>query len=45
MNKYAYESAPGRDCGWALPSTQQTVAFGVPLADAGLISHLGLPTR
>jgi len=24
----------GRDCGWALPSTQQTVAFGVPLADA-----------
>src|SRR5580658_1125334 len=24
----------GHDCGWALPSTQQTVAFGVPLADA-----------
>jgi maleylacetate reductase len=24
----------GRDCGWSLPSNQQTVAFGVPLADA-----------
>jgi len=24
----------GHDFGWSLPSTQQTVAFGVPIADA-----------
>lgn len=34
-----------RDCGWALPSTQQTVAFGVPLADALPEAALRLSAR
>jgi maleylacetate reductase len=35
----------GRDCGWALPSTPQTVAFGVPLADALSEAALRLSAR
>jgi maleylacetate reductase len=37
VNKSVLQPTPlqvGHDCGWSLPQPQQTVAFGVPLADA-----------
>jgi len=35
----------GRDSGWSLPSTLQTVAFGVPIADALPEAALRLSAR
>jgi maleylacetate reductase len=34
VDKSTLDAMPISDSGWSLPSTQQTVAFGVPIADA-----------
>ena len=45
MDNSTLDAMPMSDSGWSLPSTQQTVAFGVPIADALPEAALRLSAR